>query len=307
MGTEIEMVSTALAPSGIRSRSAIRLSAEAIVSCLAEAQKESQEIQQLIFSGLYRDKHIGEPSIASLIHGRLPRNLPAPALSKGSDYNNFFCFDVSNGGCGLLQGIQLTDACILRGRIEQGIVVAGDAPASAREDKMFPFARAASAILLHKTNEPSGFRKFYSRTYPAFQTDFSSQLRWTIPPGAKKNVNVFSLRIANDFADHCIEAAELSLAEFFSLTGTRKEMFDLYITSPSPEGFPLRLGQITGLINRFVMPDTNWGNVHTAGLGFGLHKTWINGDFNKARNILFLTAGSGLTISIAWYQKESGI
>jgi 3-oxoacyl-[acyl-carrier-protein] synthase-3 len=307
MGTEIHMVSTLQASFGNRSRSAIRLSTEASAACLAEAQTPLNGVQQLIYSGIYRDKHIGEPSIASLIHGSLGKYLPVTIHSQQPDHGDFFCFDLSNGGCGLLQSIQLTDAFIQQRRISTGLGVAGDAPASGREKWMFPFTPAATAILLRRSEKSCGFSKFFSKTYPAYQKDFSSQLLWIKPPGRKQNQNTFSIQTNDDYLFHCIEAAMLSLDDFFSLTGTRADTFNLYITSVSPAGFSEMLGYKTGLINHFVLPDNSWGPVHTAGLGFGLRKAWLNGSFKKSENILFLAVGSGLMVSIAWYQKESGI
>jgi len=304
MGTEIQMAGALHAVSGTRSRSAIRLSAEVSAECLAEARIPLNGIQQLIYSGIYRDHHIGEPSIASLVHGSIGDFLPLSTPLPGNDHPDFFCFDISNGGCGWLQGIQLADAFIRQGRISRSMVVAGDAPASNSEKRMFPFTPAASAILLGEASGDCGFKKFHSRTYPDFQTDFTTQLLWTSPPGRNRNSHVFSVSMAGEFISHCVEAAEHALKEFFQLTATTAETFDLYVTTMSPCGFSGILGDKTGVIDRFILPDTDWGQIHTAGPGFGLRKAWINGSFKKSGNILFLAVGSGLTVTIAWYQKE---
>ena len=109
MGTEIQMAGALQAASGCRSRSAIRLSAEVSAGCLAEARIPLNGIQQLIYSGIYRDHHIGEPSIASLVHGSIGKFLTFSTRSPGNDHPDFFCFDISNGGCGWLQSIQLCE------------------------------------------------------------------------------------------------------------------------------------------------------------------------------------------------------
>lgn len=307
MGTEIQMVNASHAAFGHRSRSTIRLSVEAGNSCLADARVPISRIDQLIFAGIYRDKHIGEPSVASLIHGDMAKHSPGADDSGPAGVPGFFCFDIANGGCGLLQGIQLTDAFIQQRRINNGLVIAGDAPASGREKWSFPFTPAATAILLSQTDKKCGFERFYSKTYPSFQDDFVSQLQWTVPPGKKTRRNVFKIETGQDFMTNCAVAAKKSLKEFFSLTGTRPDNFDLYITSVGPAGFSELLGHDLDLINRLVLPDAGWGQVHTAGLGFGLRKAWNNGTFRKSENILFLAVGSGLTVAIAWYQKEKGV
>jgi len=301
MGTEIQMVSTALATFGLRSRSSIRLSVEAAMLCLSEAKADVSGIDQLIFTGIYRDKHIGEPSIASLVHGNLVKK--TSGLARNQD---FFCFDLSNGGCGLLQGFQLADAFIQQSRSYRGLIVAGDAPASGREKWSFPFKPAAAAVLLCQTEKKCGFRQFYSKSYPDFEGDLISQLQWGIPPGKKSWRNVFKIDIGKNFLQNCVTAAMQSLKEFFILTGTRPDDFDLFIPSVAPAGFGQMLGHEMDLIRHMVLPDSHWGQVHTAGLGFGLRKAWNNGTFIKSQSILFLAVGSGLTVSIAWYQKERG-
>ncbi len=302
MGTEIQMVSTAQAAYGSNSRSSIRLSVEVAGSCLSEAKVPVSGIDQLIFTGVYRDKHIGEPSIASLIHGGMVKR-----LSESVRNPDFFCFDLSKGGCGFLQAIQLADAFIQQGRIKHGLIVAGDAPASEKEKLSFPYTPAASAVLVSETDKKIGFKQFYSKTYPAFQDDLISQLHWTIPPGKKSLRNIFKIDTGKDFLHHCLAAAGQCLNEFFSLTGTRAGDFDLIIPSVAPAGFGQLLSLEFDLVNKIVLPETVWGQVHTAGLGFGLRKAFNNGTFGKSRNLLFLAVGSGLTVTIAWYQKESGI
>jgi hypothetical protein len=157
---------------------------------------------------------------------------------------------------------------------------------------------------LGKAPGDCGFKKFHTRTYPDFQADFTSQLIWTVPPDRNRKNHVFSVSMLGEFTRHCLEATEQTLDEFFQLTGTTAESFDLYIASVCPDEFSGKLGDKTGYINRFILPDIGWGQIHTAGPGFGLRKAWINGRFKKSGNILFLTVGSGLTVSIAWYQKE---
>ena len=302
MGTEIQLVSTAQAAYGRQGRSSIRLSVEAGCACLSEAKLPVSGIDQLIFTGIYRDRHIGEPSIASLIHGSMAKQLSEPVPN-----HDFFCFDLSNGCCGFLQAIQLADAFIQQGRIKHGLIVAGDAPASEREKNSFPFTSAASAVLLSETDKKSGFRQFYSKTYPAFRNDLISQLQWAIPPGEKSFRNILKIDTGKDFLKDCLAAARQSLQEFFSLTGTQAGDFDLIIPSVAPAGFGQLLSLEFDLVNKIVLPEPDWGQVHTAGLGFGLRKALNNGTFGKSGNILFLAVGSGLTVAIAWYQKESGV
>jgi len=306
MGTEIKMVQANQFFIGPKSRSAIKLSARVGTNTLLASKTSLKEVQQLIFTGIYRDKHIGDPSMASLVHGRMNRKLPVAMKQPASD-PGLFCFDVANGGCGFLNGIQLMEAFMTNGEISQGMVIAGDAAPSRREKHTFPFTAAASALLLQQTEAPVGFRKFFSQSFPDHLRDHAGELKWMKPARLKKFSNVLEIQSGADYLTHCVDTASRTLDDFFSITGTGPEGFDLYIPSIIPSGFGELLARKMGLFERFVLPDRNWGQIHTAGLGFGLNKAWQSGRFKQSVNILLIGAGGGITITLAWYQKEKGL
>jgi len=51
---------------------------------------------------------------------------------------------------------------------------------------------------------------------------------------------------------------------------------------------------------------SNKGNkvFHTAGMAFALKKVWDDNRFKNSKNIIFLTVGSGINVSVALYKNQ---
>ena len=57
------------------------------------------------------------------------------------------------------------------------------------------------------------------------------------------------------------------------------------------------------LFLNYVAKKTGNMVFHTAGLAFALKKVWDENRFKSSKNIIFLTIGSGINVSIALYQN----
>ena len=101
MGTLIDRV--ALAHGGWRNRhSALHLAVKAADDCLRRAGRDSDEVDLLINAGIYRDRNLAEPALAALIQQDIGANPEDPH----ADAHGTFSFDITNGTCGLLSGLQ---------------------------------------------------------------------------------------------------------------------------------------------------------------------------------------------------------
>ena len=110
MGVQIHNAATVLTRNRKLQRSSIRLSVKAVEDCLSKEGLDPQQIGVFINSGIFRDKHIGEPAIAALIHGDLRVNCGTP-----------FCFDLINGGVGYLNAIEVCAGLIENGESEAAV------------------------------------------------------------------------------------------------------------------------------------------------------------------------------------------
>ena len=246
MPAKIKQVSFAQALSGKKKRSSIRLSTAVGLDCLNKAELRVDQLDALLNAGIYRDKHIGEPAIAALIHGDIQKK--SKQTKSKSDPEKFFCFDISNGGNGPLNAIEIASGLIDSGKLKNALIVTGDALPRRKDWLNYPFGSHASAILLEQSNS-SGFKKFFTRSYPEFIEDYSAELQWTPRKIGKKHHHQLQIERSDKYLNNCLQCAKITLLEFLESCGKNLEEFDMMITSHSPIGFT------QGLKKEFNLPE----------------------------------------------------
>ncbi len=304
MGTIIDMVAVStpiFSRWGIRSNS-IKLAAKAARQCLKNANLDSNFLEILVYTGVYKSNHIWEPAIASLIQSKIRSNpLQRRNFANGKSLpDDTFSLDLNNGGCGLISGLQVVDGFLRSERFKKGMVVTGDNEPDPGFSEGFCFTPAAAAMILSQGNENEGFVMFKTTTYPQYKEDFDGHIIFS----QQKKRNILVIRKSEFYLSRCVECAQTSLEEFFKDTEVKLNCVDLIIPSQFPAGFPVKLGSSLGLDRRLVVEEKNAGQFHTAGPVFALEKAWTDQRFKQAKNILFITVGAGITTAIALYKNQ---
>lgn len=291
MGSRIE-AAVATSPHRL-TRGALRLSDEAAIACLHRAHHHADELDLLINAGIYKDFGAAEPALASIIQEDIGAN---PGSPPRLGHHGTFSFDVLNGGCGFLTAAQLVDQFVGSGRAHLGMVVAGDANRS----RKFPFSAAAGAVLMsHVDDDDSGFRQFVFRTFPEHAHAFEAYLRWERHAGLlRRGRNVLDIRESPELARVCITRAVEVVREL----GVGDEV-DLLIASQYPRGFASGVAEALGLRAPRVRPEL--AAAHTAGPIAALEAAIESGELARAREVLFVSAGAGLTIAVARYRVSA--
>ena len=306
MGTIINMVSVSKPLFRFSSVGSIKLSTRAAKQCVRVAGIDPCDIGLLINTGTYRHKNTGEPAIAALIQKKIGANSTKRIIDFSSINNikSTFSFDLNNGGCGWLSGIQIADALLQTGEIIYGMIVTGDSEPFKGLSENFKFESAAAAIILSKVEGPGGFSSFRSFSYPEHNKEFISNTYYGHLKGKWGNRNILSVRQQETYLDLCIERSLESLNNYLDETGLRLHEIDLIISSQSPEGFTSGLNRRIAF-NEKIVEINKAGNkeFHTAGPAFALKKVWDDNHFKTSKNILFLTVGSGISVSFALYKN----
>jgi 3-oxoacyl-[acyl-carrier-protein] synthase III len=327
MGTTIESVSTSRPRLRLGGTGAIKLADDAAQACLRQAGRSASEIDFLINAGVYRDNNIGEPAVASIIQEDIGAN-PDPPLRGG---HGTFSFDVANGTCGVLTGIHILDGFLNSGAIRLGIVVTSDADPSrgsnwdfpfglvgsagrvSRNHSTFPFGAFGGAVLLsHSDDESKGFSRFAFATYPEFEHMLEADVRWhegsirravaDRVPGVEPGRNKLRICEREGYAERCAECAVASSRSFLESLGLAPTDIDLLVPSPTPSGFVDRYAQAMGIpADRVARADESFARVYTAGLMAATEGAVRSGRLGQARNVLFVTVGSGITVGLALY------
>lgn len=207
-------------------------------------------------------------------------------------------------------GIQIADGFLSTGEIEHGMVVTGDAIPMPGYTEGFEYRPMGGAVLLKKGRKKEGFTSFMTETHPAHKHLLTSEVmavpntgRNLLRPGRVKNI--LYIRERGGFLDACVKVAAPAVRKFLDGEGLGTDDTDLIIPSQSPGGFPGLVMKNSGFdTDRLADVTGDYGNVHTAGPLAALRKTVRDRRFAKARNTLFLTVGSGITVSLALYGKR---
>ena len=328
MGTKIEAASTSRPHRRLSGTGAIKLADDAARACLERAGRTAAEIDFLINAGIYRDNNIGEPAVASIIQEDIGAN-PDPPLQGG---HGTFSFDVVNGAVGVLTAIHILDGFLTSGAIDVGIVVTSDADpergsnwdfpfglvgSSGRVSRSgrsrFPFAALGGAALLSRSDDESkGFSRFAFSTFSEFEHLLTGEVSWEegrIPravadlvPGLEPGRNILRVEEREGYATGCAECALTSIRPFLESARLGVTDVDLLVASPTPGGFADTLSRQLGLpADRVARVDESFARVHTAGPIAALENSMRTGQFADARNVLFVTVGSGITVGLALY------
>lgn len=293
MGSKIDAVG--LSTPGFFRRGSIDMEIRAAKDCLKSAQLDPNMLGVLVNTGIYRDRHIGEPAIATFIQ----RAIGANEVFTGD--RSTFSFDLTNGGCGMLTGVMVVDGFLQSGTIDHGMVVTADTDPVPGESQGYNYTPAAAAVLLSRGEDGVGFLHFKTETEARFIDDLRGRLEWMQHKRKMKNVLVMSQ--AEGFSGACAQFALGNLDAFLKETSLKMKDIDLIIPSQSPPGFLGELKKKKGMEERLIDLTDKLANVHTAGIGFALERAMSSGRFAAAKNCLFLTVGAGITVSLALYRN----
>jgi len=296
------MVSVARPRIGFHHVNSISLSARAAIQCLSDAQIDPFTIGLLVNTGIYRHKNTGEPSIAALIQKKISACKPVNNDSDKSE--STFSFDINNGGCGFLTGIEIIHSAISDGEITYGMLVTGDSEPFHGLSENFNIHPAAAALILEKSENSTGFSLFRTYIFPEYSEEFVSCTFFHDPKWFRKGRNILNIKQKESYLDLCVNCSVESFFNFLDESGIDLDEIDLIISSQSPIGFTGMLKKRLGLNGNFIeLEKTGEMIYHTAGPLFALKKVWDDNRFRSSENIIFLTIGSGINVSLALYKN----
>ena len=302
MGTRIEAVS-AITAHGRRRPTARGLADAAVQACLTRAGKEPADLDMLINAGVYREDSMGEPALAALIQQDIGANpVRPPAGGQGT-----FSFDLVNGMCGVLNGIQIEAGLLRSGVIRLGAVVASDTEPDLSEPRPLPYRPVGGAVLLGRDDAITGFADFCTETYPEYESLFTSGVVWqqrSSAVGRSPGRSRMAVAEKPGYRARLVDCAEDAARGYLRRLGAGPGDIDLLVSAPSSADFldPLRLRLgLPGDRVGYVPEDLEGG--YSAGLPAALQAVIRSGRLAEARDVLLLAAGPGITVSLARYSQ----
>jgi len=248
---------------------------------LEQAQSGIKGLGLLINTCVYRDRHIHEPAIASLIQGDLMKSF-------GTELAGTFSFDLHSGGGGVVMALSILNGFVESGKTDHGAVVAGDAA---------PFDGSAGALMLSKGGSEDGFRIFSQDTYTQYSSEYMSYSTYS-----GNALQVFNNQ-ESEYMNHCLQCVKKSMDKFLSESAVVVDEIDLIIPSQSPAGFASALANLYGHARVVVINKEH--NCYTAGMIMAMEQAQSTGLFRKSRKVLFINVGPGITVDLALYLNPS--
>lgn len=300
MGTRIEAAATACHRGRVVHRGALHLSDTAATRCLERAALRPDDLDLLINTGLYKDYNAAEPALAAIIQDDIAANRGSPPRL---GHHGTFSFDLLNGGCGVVTAAQVLTGFVGHGTARHGLIVAADADPSPRTSRGFRFPPAGGAMLVEHTDDTSGFQRFLVRTFPEHAELFATHLRWDPDVGfLRRGRNVLEVHEAPEFSACCVARAVDVAREVLADQALAAKDVDLVIASQYPRGFAEEVAWQLGIPHsRIPEVAPELAGAHTAGPIAALEAALDTGLLARARHVLFVTAGAGLTIGVALY------
>lgn len=292
MGTIIK--SLAIEKSAVQ-REVVPLISETANTCLERAGLGIENIGMLVNTGVYTENHLKEPALASLVQKQLLRK--KFQFKKGlKKADNIFSFDIHNGGGGIINAIQVIDGFIQSKEVEHGLIVSGDVKPQTGTTGKYNYTTAAAAILVSNCDSQEGFVKFKTQTFTEFKDDFESIIFWD--SGTLK----FGTNESDDYLNKTVLCAEKAIRNFIETEDINWEEIDWIITSQSPIGFGFELQKKLRPETKIIQLEKE-DEIYSSGLLFSLNEVFQGKKFEKTKNLLLVTVGAGITVSLALYKN----
>jgi len=277
----------------------VKLVSEAAEQCLRSSSIDFGDLGMLISTGVYSENHLMEPALAALIHKELLR-MNKRMGSQTKHRSGLLSFDLHNGGGGTIDALCVVDGFISSGEIEHGLILGGDVKPLSGGSGDYGYRNGAAAVLVSKDKNKKGFVRFRTETFSEFKSDFSSTTIWE--NGSLKLINYQS----DSYLKNLLNCSEKVLDRFLKEEHLSRDAIDCIFTSQSPKGFARELQ------NKLHMPKkifslNNKEEIYSSGLIYSLNALFGKEEFKRAKNILLLTAGAGITISLAYYRNETSM
>ncbi|BBZ59876.1 3-oxoacyl-[acyl-carrier-protein] synthase III C-terminal domain-containing protein [Mycolicibacterium monacense] len=295
MGTIIDRVE--LTRGGWRTRhSALHLAVAAARSCLDAAQRDPDDLDLLVNAGIYRDRNLGEPALAALIQEDIGANPEDPHGGPFDDAHGTFSFDIANGSCGILTGLQIVDGFLRSRAVTHALITASEADPGRGMSRDFPFTPVGAALLCDWTDDDSGLGRVSWVNDP----DGGANFRATV--GSADARNVLRFEESPDFDDRLAQAAVHAVHSCLDDAGLTLSDIDVVVAAPGRHRYGVALAERLDLrAGRLVVAEDE--NAHTASLASALQPALAA--LPPEGLILIVAAGAGITAGAALYRAPA--
>ncbi len=280
--------------------SIIDMCAEAVKDCINKSGVDKRDISLLINACINRDKNIVEPAIAALIQNKARLNLN-PNNRLLYEKKGTLSFDVINGACGFYSAAQIINSFFRCGTIEKAIIVTGDVHPSGKIVPDFPFTHSGSAMLLERSNDERGFKKFIFETSKG---DYLGMTQLCNPAIHGNNArNVITIDIADDYLSRLKNFILDTINKYVDKGIIDLDKFNHLIAPTISMNFGKEIADSIGFKNNLIMNSYDkYGDTNTSSPIIEYHLAVEKGIIKSGDQILFIGGSGGLSFACGFYE-----
>lgn len=251
---------------------------------------QARDVEVLINTGVYRDKHYAEPAFACFIQKELDINVEFRG-------RQVLSFDLVNGGCGMLNATHVISNMMRSGVARVGMVVASETNADRRPDPSYTYASSGAALVLDLSPVSSeGFGAFVFRTF-----EQHSELYSSVVSLAQKHGRLFIRKeqeLEQTYLDKIPEVWQALLAEE-SITA---DEIDLVCASQVSPTFVSALSAALKMPREKIVDISEMhADTLTTSPFLAYAHARERGILRAGQKVAFLAVGSGVTVGAAIY------
>jgi 3-oxoacyl-[acyl-carrier-protein] synthase III len=287
----IEALGTSLNGRGLRKRGSIAHAIQAGRRCLAKSQYHPADVRVLINTGVHRDGHVCEPANACYIQHGLGINIEFQG-------RRTLAFDLLNGGCGMLNGVQVLASQMRAGEIQVGMVVSSEANSDRRPDPAYTYPRSGAAVLLDLSPKRDvGLGAFAFHTH-----EEQAELFTSVVSLKEKRGHILLTRKA-ELEDAYLSAVRGVVDEVLDLEKLERADVDLIVPAQISSGFAKRLPEAVGVAaGKIVDYTATLPDTHSTSLFLAYERLLTEAPPKPGTRAILLAFGSGITVGAATYR-----
>lgn len=293
-GIRIESVGTI--PDGyIEKKDSLELLQLAATNCLQKSSYPCNDIELLVYSGVYRNEYLMEPAYAALLAGKLDMN----ATTSGLEDKKTLAFDIFNGAIGFLNACYITQQMIAAEKCRTAMIVASEIENNAGlyPDKLVGVRETASTIILdaHPV-KGKGFTRFL------FSYDLDSLNSYAAFCVTSDTERILHIEKDPDLDEKYIACILPVVRELLRQEGLEPGQIDMVFPPQISVGFVARLSsQLEIPVERFVEVVGDGPDLFSSSLPYAIEHAFKNGLIKPGDTGLVIAVGSGIQAGCAIY------
>jgi amino acid adenylation domain-containing protein len=290
----VRVESVGVLPLGTPVKEALDMAHDAGEQCFAASSYTRKDIDLLLYSGVYRDDYLSEPSLASLVTGMLEVN---DVIETPQDKKTF-AFDVFNGAVGFLNACHAAIGMMLAGKANNAMIVTAEIENN-REllpTELHGIEETASALILDKSPDgKTGFGNFVFKYFTDYVDAFHA---YTGLSNGKMLIHFAKDPQLETYYRQCIQEA---VQELLSSEGLTLAQINLVLPPQISTGFIDALSVEMKVERKKFVDVYNVCDLHTSSLPYTLRQVRERQLARPGDIGLVITVGSGIQVGCATY------